>query len=96
MADYRFESVQTDLDELEGKYRETISSWSGVIDPTYGSCYRATIAHSLDAVNSSHNVTFWDTSTNEQIFPLACRIVDASSFYVFMPVNTVTVQVVAN
>jgi hypothetical protein len=96
MADYRFEAVQDDLDVLEGKYRETISSWSGVSDPTYGSCYRATIAHSLDTVNSAHNVTFWDTGTSEQIFPLACRIVNASSFYVFMPVNTVTVQVVVN
>lgn len=98
MANYRLESVQESLDELEGKYRDTLSGadWVSVTDSTYGSCYRATVIHNLAPTESDHNITFWSVNTAEQIMPMGCRLIDVSSFYVFMPINTQVIRVIVN
>ncbi len=95
MSNYKFEEIIEDLNELEGKFRDTLSGgdWSAVSDPTYGSCYRATVTHNFGG-GITQSTTFWDNG--HQTFPMGVMAVNTTQLYVFMPVNTVTLDVVVN
>ncbi len=77
-----------------GSFTSTLAggNWVSVVDPVFGSVYRATVTHSLS--QRLVPCTCYFTTSNEMFYPLKVLLIDDANLYVYMPTNTVSVDVV--
>lgn len=81
--------LQTEINGVGHVFRDSLSGADWVSD---GTMYKATVTHNLG--NELCNVSCYDHSTKKMIQPADIEIIDLNSLYVWMTINTITVDII--